>query len=272
MTMPMRQRIASIALAGAAALVLMSFPGAARAGKARPAGGGGKPGQKQQRKMPNVPQPLPYAPEAPGPKVIIETNQGKITLELFPDKAPKTVENFLAYVDKGAYDGTVFSRVLPTFLIQGGGYDADGTAREPGEPIANEADPLVQNLRGTIAMARLTEKPDSARMEFYINVVDNRTLDKDIARDGVGYCVFGRVLEGMETVDRIRRAKTTRKSLVLSEWPQQAIIIRSIRRLDANGAPVPLAAPEPAAEAPAAVATEGATPPNETPAGSTPDR
>ena len=262
------------ALASAAVLSLMFAATMAQAAPARPGGGGGtKPGQKQQRKGANVPQPLPYSPEEPGPRVQIETNQGKILIELYPDRAPKTVANFLSYVDRGAYDMTVFSRVLPTFLIQGGGYDADAVARETGEPIVNEADPEVQNLRGTIAMARLEEKPDSARMEFYINVVDNRTLDKDIARDGYGYCVFGRIVEGMDTVDRIRRTKTQRKSITLSEWPVQTVLIRSVRRVE-NGVVVPLPEPPAATDetTPPPAEANGATPPNETPAGSTPDR
>jgi cyclophilin family peptidyl-prolyl cis-trans isomerase len=249
-----------------ALLLLFTLALAPALARTRPAGGGGGGGDKKkqgaaQKKTP-VNTPGPYVPPTPGPRVVMETNQGKITLELYPDKAPKTVANFLDYVDKGLYNNTFFSRVLPTFMIQGGLYDADGVAKEVGPPIPNESNAEVQNRRGTIAMARYEDKPDSATAEFFINVVDNRVLDKDIARDGYGYCVFGRVVDGLDTVDRIRRARTQRKSLLFSEWPQQTILLRSIKRVEpgpAGTAPAEIAAP-------AAVPPTGATIPNETPA------
>ena len=146
--------------------------------------------------------------EAAGSQVRLETSSGVIVLALDAAKAPATVANFLAYVDAGHYDGTLFHRVIPGFMIQGGGFDRDFRQKETRKPIANEAGNGLQNLRGTIAMAR-TGDPHSATAQFFINSVDNAFLDHTAPNaDGWGYAVFGRVTEGLEVVDAISQAKT----------------------------------------------------------------
>jgi len=143
------------------------------------------------------------------PTVIIHTSKGDIKVELYEDQAPVTVSNFLDYAGKGYYDGTIFHRVIPGFMIQGGGFDAE-LAQQPTEaPIKNEADNGLSNERGTLSMAR-TNDPDSATAQFFINVVDNTALDHRGKQSGRtwGYAVFGRVIEGMEVVDEIRFVPT----------------------------------------------------------------
>ena len=141
--------------------------------------------------------------------VIIQTSYGVITLELFPDKAPKTVENFLRYVRDGFYNNTLFHRVIDDFLIQGGGFQAGMVQKTTRQPITNEADNGLLNMRGTIAMARLPEDPHSATAQFFINTADNDSLDFiDRSPKGWGYCVFGEVLEGMEVVEKIEGVPT----------------------------------------------------------------
>lgn len=140
------------------------------------------------------------------PRVALSTSEGRIVLELDPERAPKTVENFLAYVTAGHYDGTVFHRVIADFMIQGGGYDAQLKLKPTRPPIPIESRNGLKNVRGTIAMAR-TSDPNSATSQFFINVVDNARLDYP-SFDGHGYTVFGRVVEGMEVVDRIRAVPT----------------------------------------------------------------
>jgi len=142
---------------------------------------------------------------AQNPMVVLETNTGDITIELYADKAPITVDNFLSYVNSGFYDYLLFHRVIYGFMIQGGGFYYSGGIfyKAPAsDPIINESFNGLSNLRGTIAMAR-TSEPDSATSEFYINHADNLFLDRSNAADGVGYCVFGRVIEGMSVVDAI---------------------------------------------------------------------
>ena len=140
--------------------------------------------------------------------VILKTSKGDITLELYPDKAPLTVANFLRYVDAGFYNGTIFHRVINGFMIQGGGFTRDMQQKSTQEPIKNEAANGLKNTRGTIAMAR-TSVPDSATAQFFINVVDNGFLDfKSPDPRGIGYCVFGRVVSGMEAVDAIKSVRT----------------------------------------------------------------
>ncbi len=142
------------------------------------------------------------------PRVRLETNKGVIVLELEPEKAPITVENFLRYVREGFYDGTIFHRVIPNFMIQGGGFTAAMEKKGTHPPIKNEAGNGLHNLRGTIAMAR-TSQVDSANSQFFINVVDNPYLDhRDNSPRGYGYCVFGKVVEGMDVVDAIAKVKT----------------------------------------------------------------
>jgi peptidyl-prolyl cis-trans isomerase B (cyclophilin B) len=146
-------------------------------------------------------RPAPGQP--PNPRVLIETSKGNITVELFPNNAPITVENFLAHVKSGFYDGTIFHRVIPGFMIQGGGMRPDLTEKPRGTPIQNEADNGLKNLRGTLAMAR-TGDPHSATSQFFINVADNCLLDhRDKSLQGWGYAVFGQVVDGMQVVDAI---------------------------------------------------------------------
>jgi peptidyl-prolyl cis-trans isomerase A (cyclophilin A) len=140
-------------------------------------------------------------------KVRLATSVGDIVVELDHDKAPKTVDNFLQYVRAGHYDGTIFHRVIETFMIQGGGYKADLSEKPTRPPIALESRNGLSNLRGSIAMAR-TNVPDSATSQFFINVNDNLGLDAANARDGAGYAVFGKVVEGMDVVDKIKAAPT----------------------------------------------------------------
>jgi cyclophilin family peptidyl-prolyl cis-trans isomerase len=161
------------------------------------------------------------------PVVIMETSKGTIQLELFEDKAPITVKNFLQYVDEGHYDGTVFHRVIADFMIQGGGYDQNYRQKPTREPIKNEANNGLSNKRGTIAMAR-TSNPDSATAQFFINTVDNERLDRSDSNPG--YCVFGRVVEGMDVVDAIRRVKTSRTRISEGQ-PDEPVVIKSVRRV-----------------------------------------
>jgi peptidyl-prolyl cis-trans isomerase B (cyclophilin B) len=141
--------------------------------------------------------------------VIMETTKGNITLELDSSKAPKTVANFVEYAKSGHYDGTIFHRVIPGFMIQGGGFDVDMRQKDTNQTIMNEADNGLKNLNGTIAMAR-TSDPHSATAQFFINVKDNDFLDHTSPTSrGWGYTVFGKVTEGMDTVSSIEDVKTT---------------------------------------------------------------
>ncbi len=145
---------------------------------------------------------------AENPIVLLETTSGDILIELYPDKAPETVKNFLQYVDDGFYNNTIFHRVIPGFMIQGGGMGARMDEKETREPIKNEADNGVKNERGTIAMAR-TMEPHSASAQFFINLVDNDFLNfSEPTINGWGYCVFGKVTDGMDVVDKIAKVKT----------------------------------------------------------------
>jgi peptidyl-prolyl cis-trans isomerase B (cyclophilin B) len=159
--------------------------------------------------------------------VIIDTSMGKIKAELFAEKAPISVNNFLQYVDEKFYDGTIFHRVIPAFMIQGGGYEAEGVNEKPAHrPIKNEAYNRLSNKRGTLAMAR-TDKADSATSQFFINVEDNSKLDRVNDPQRVGYAVFGRVLEGMDVADEIKFAKRDG-----NDKPVKDVIIKSIRRVE----------------------------------------
>jgi len=146
--------------------------------------------------------------KAAAPRVLLATSLGDITIQLDAEKAPKTVANFLDYVKSGHYDGTVFHRVIGGFMIQGGGFTPDMVQKPTRAPIALESRNGLKNERGTVAMAR-TSVPDSATSQFFINVVDNAMLDQANARDGQGYAVFGKVVAGMDVVDRIRAVETT---------------------------------------------------------------
>jgi peptidyl-prolyl cis-trans isomerase A (cyclophilin A) len=160
------------------------------------------------------------------PRVVLSTSEGDITLELNAAKAPKTVENFLAYVKSGHYDGTIFHRVIDGFMIQGGGFTPDMKQKPTKAPIALESRNGLKNERGTIAMAR-TSVPDSATSQFFINVVDNPRLDYPNP-DGHGYAVFGRVVAGMDVVDRIRAVPTTSVA-GHQNVPAKPVLIRSAR-------------------------------------------
>lgn len=149
--------------------------------------------------------------EDQAPKVEIKTSKGTILVELDPKAAPKSVENFLSYVNDGTYDGTIFHRVIKDFMIQGGGFVPQMVQKKTKAPVVNEADNGLKNLRGTIAMAR-TMDPHSATSQFFINTVDNSFLDHTAKNtQGWGYCVFGKVVEGMDTVDEITKVKTANK-------------------------------------------------------------
>lgn len=145
------------------------------------------------------------------PKVRMNTSMGDIVLELYPDKAPKTVENFLQYVGDKHYDGTVFHRVMDGFMIQGGGFTADMQQKPTRAPVPLEAANGLKNDRGTIAMAR-TSNPNSATAQFFINVVNNAMLNAP-SPDGYGYTVFGKVIQGMDTVDKIKGVATGNKGM-----------------------------------------------------------
>ncbi len=147
------------------------------------------------------------AEELSNPKVVLETNFGDIVIELFPDDAPMTVENFLDYVNSGFYNGLLFHRVIENFMIQGGGFDTNLNQRTPNDPIINESYNGLKNVRGTIAMARTTD-PNSANSQFFINHVNNPFLDRENAEDGYGYCVFGEVISDMNVVDAIAATPT----------------------------------------------------------------
>jgi peptidyl-prolyl cis-trans isomerase B (cyclophilin B) len=161
-------------------------------------------------------------------KVVMETSLGTMTIELYPDKAPVTVKNFLDYVDEGFFNGTVFHRVIPNFMIQGGGMEPGMRQKKTRAAIKNESSNGLANKRGTLAMAR-TSVPDSATAQFFINVVDNGFLDKAQAGDGVGYCVFGKVVDGMDVVDKIKAVKTTSKA-GHGDVPVTDVVIQSVRR------------------------------------------
>ena len=158
-----------------------------------------------------LPAAVPVAAQSSNPVVVIETTMGSISVELFRDKAPKSVENFLAYVKDGYYRGTVFHRVIKGFMIQGGGLTASLTRKQTKPPIPNEAGNGLKNERGTLAMAR-TSDINSATSQFFINTVNNASLNhRGESPDQFGYAVFGKVIDGMDVVDKIEAVATTTK-------------------------------------------------------------
>ncbi len=176
------------------------------------------------------------------PVVVMDTSMGVIKIELFTDKAPITVKNFLTYVDEKHYDGTTFHRVIPSFMIQGGGFtpglvnaqtekDVMALEKKTHEPIKNEASNGLHNEVGTIAMAR-TRNPDSATGQFFINVEDNTNkLDPSPQRDPNGYCVFGKVIDGMDVVNKIKQVETTEVlGGAMADVPKKDVMIKSVRR------------------------------------------
>ena len=167
------------------------------------------------------------------PRVELKTNMGTIVLELYPDRAPETVKNFQQYVESGHYNGTVFHRVIPGFMIQGGGFTADLGHKSTREPIRNEANNGLKNVVGTIAMAR-TSDPHSATSQFFINVVDNPALDY---REGnFGYAVFGKVVSGMDVVQSIATVPTAARP-PHQNVPVKPVVIESARALGAASKP-----------------------------------
>lgn len=175
----------------------------------------------------------PSQETTPMPIVTIETSHGTITAELFQDKAPLSVANFLAYADKKAYDNTVFHRVIDGFMIQGGGFTPDMVQKPTDAPIKNEARSDVPNARGTLAMAR-TQVIDSATCQFFINLKDNGFLNHTAKTpQGYGYAVFGRVTAGMDVVDKIAKVKTGTHPTGHRDVPVEAVVIKSITRAPA---------------------------------------
>ena len=170
--------------------------------------------------------------ETKNPMVLIETSLGDIKIELYPEKAPVTVDNFLAYVKEGFFDGLVFHRVIKDFVIQAGGFLPDMKPRRPTRPpIKNEADTELLNQRGTIAMAR-TMEVNSATSQFYINVADNKNLDHvDKTSTGYGYAVFGKVIDGMDVVDKIQ-AVSTHQVKMFRDVPREPVVIEKTRLLN----------------------------------------
>ena len=169
---------------------------------------------------------------AANPKVSMETSKGTVIIELYPDKAPKTVENFLRYVKEGKYEGTIFHRVIPRFMNQGGGFTADFKKVDTFAPIMNEADNGLQNKRGTIAMAR-TGDPNSATNQFFINTTDNTFLNHTSKTPrGWGYCVFGTVVDGMDVMDRIAKVPTGPGGSFQKDVPKETIVIQKVSLIE----------------------------------------
>lgn len=218
----------------------------------------------------DAPATVPAAPTAPAQAAepaavameyaVIRTNKGLIVVELDRAKAPISVDNFLAYAKEGFYDGTVFHRVIPGFMIQGGGFGTDSKQKEPRAAIRNEWRNGLSNKRGTLAMARLGRQPDSATAQFFINLKDNDFLDQP--RDGAGYAVFGKVLAGMDVVDAIALVPRGQRN-GMGDWPTQDVVMEKVEAItkDEADALVKAAAPK-APEAPAdpAAPTAPATP------------
>ena len=194
--------------------------------------------------------PEPAAPAGPT-KAIIHTNMGAMTIELFADKAPKSVANFLEYAQAGHYNGTIFHRVIDGFMIQGGGYTADLQLKPMRPAIENEAKNGLSNLRGTLAMAR-TSEPHSAQSQFFINVVDNPRLDFVSEQSGYtwGYAVFAKVTDGLDVVDRIRSLETGAQGPMSRDVPLQTVLIERVEVI-----PPPAVEPAPAAPTDPAAAT-----------------
>lgn len=173
---------------------------------------------------------LSWASEPARPQVLLETNHGNIVIELFPDKAPETVKNFLKYVNEGFYDGTIFHRVIKDFMIQGGGYTVNMQRKITRAPIRNEADNGLRNQIGYVAMAR-TNDPHSATSQFFINVANNSFLDfREKTPRGYGYTVFGRVIKGMRVVNKIRQVPTGYQH-GMQDVPLTPVIIKRARQI-----------------------------------------
>jgi cyclophilin family peptidyl-prolyl cis-trans isomerase len=165
-------------------------------------------------------------------RVIMKTSLGDIVIDLNKTKAPISTDNFLRYVDEGFYAGTIFHRVIGNFMIQGGGFTADMQKKDTHEPIKNEWENGLKNMRGSIAMAR-TPQPNSATSQFYINVVDNPFLDQP--NGGAAYAVFGEVVDGMDVVDKIKAVKTSVDKSGMRDVPVEPVIIKEVVRVEKKG-------------------------------------
>jgi cyclophilin family peptidyl-prolyl cis-trans isomerase len=170
---------------------------------------------------------VPSGALAADPQVDIKTNVGTIRLELYPAKAPKTVENFLQYVKDGHYNNTIFHRVIDGFMIQGGGFEGSYKQKPTRDPVQNEAKNGLKNDAGTVAMAR-TPSPHSASAQFFINLKNNDFLNAERAQDGWGYAVFGKVVSGMDVVTKIAKTQTGPAGPFSSDVPKQPIVIESV--------------------------------------------
>ncbi len=170
--------------------------------------------------------------QAANPQIVMKTSKGDITIELYADKAPISVKNFLSYVDEKFYDGTIYHRVIKGFMIQGGGFTADMHQKPTKAAIKNEAANGLKNLKGTVAMAR-TGEIDSATSQFFINHKDNAFLDHKDEAEGFGYCVFGKVVAGMEVVDAVAEAPTMTKGMY-RDVPRETVTIVSVRRVESK--------------------------------------
>lgn len=168
-----------------------------------------------------------FAEGKKNPVVIMETSLGNVKIELFEKEAPLSVKNFLDYAKSGFYGGTIFHRVIPGFMAQGGGFTSDRKQKPTNAPVKNEAANGLKNDRGTIAMAR-TSAPDSATAQFFINVVNNNMLNRP-SPDGAGYAVFGKVVDGLDVVDKIVSVKTTNVNMVFQNLPETPVIIKSVK-------------------------------------------
>ena len=220
------RRVSLVALAGMLSILLLP----ACSGESEPpAGEGSAGGPSEEGPGPAAEgETAVHRPSGEHPVVEMQTSLGTIRIELYPDRAPRTVENFLQYVRDGFYDGTIFHRVVPGFVIQGGGFTPDLEEKPTREPIRNEADNGLQNLRGTIAMAR-TPDPHSAAAQFFINLKHNAPLDFTAPTPrGFGYTVFGKVIAGMDVVDRIARVETTTRG-PYQNVPVNPVVIESVR-------------------------------------------
>ena len=222
----MLSRRSLAALAGALALALAAACG----------GGGSEPepaAEESAAPEPAAEESAPSGEAAEGasdivyPTVEMQTSLGLLTIEVYPDEAPKTVENFLSYVNDGFFDGTIFHRVVPGFVIQGGGFTPDMTKKETQPPIENEADNGLRNLRGTICMAR-TNDPHSATSQFFINTKDNPMLDHQDKIRNWGYAVFGKVTTGLDVVDAIEAVDTGSRD-GYQDVPLEPVVIESAR-------------------------------------------
>ncbi len=171
---------------------------------------------------------------AANPKVLMETSKGNVTIELYPEKAPKSVENFLNYVSTGAYNDTIFHRVIKNFMNQGGGFTVDYKKTPTNAPIPNEAFNGLKNKRGTVAMAR-TNAPHSATNQFFINTANNDFLDhKDKSTRGWGYTVFGKIVSGMDVMERMASVKTGSGGPFRTDVPQEQILIFKMTEIKAK--------------------------------------